>query len=62
VWHLTDNLSWQDLVAKQNHHLGRPDTPYFTRSQVDAAKLLIAKADDRVAKRESNAPASLSLR
>lgn len=62
VWHLADSLSWQNLAAKQNNRLGRPDTPYFTRSQIDAAKQLIEKAKERVAKRETNAPAAVSQR
>lgn len=62
AWHLSDGLSWQDLAAKQNRNLGRPDTPYFTRSQVDAARKLIEQPEERVAKRGTNGSASVSQR
>ncbi|HLJ09627.1 MAG TPA: hypothetical protein VKU82_00485 [Planctomycetaceae bacterium] len=45
VWHLTDNMSWKDLRAKQIERLGGLDPlPYFSQGDVDAAERLIAKA------------------
>lgn len=62
AWHVANNLTWRDLESKMIDHLGRPDTPYFNRSQVDAARNLIEQAEERVAARKSSQPASVSQR
>jgi hypothetical protein len=49
AWHLSDNMSWADLKAKQIEHLGGvPPTPYFTESKVDAAEEFINQVREKV--------------
>ena len=38
AWHLTDELSWKQLAAKQRKRLGRESVPYFQRREIVAAK------------------------
>ena len=45
TWHLTDNMSWQQLARKQVRHLGGvPPTPYFAPAHLMAAQQLVAAA------------------
>ena len=38
AWHFANGLSWDELAAKKIHHLdGRPDEPYFSRSEIQQA-------------------------
>lgn len=62
AWHVANGLTWRDLETKMIDHLGRPDSPYFTRSQVDAARKVIEQAEERVAARKSSPPPSVSQR
>lgn len=62
AWHIANSLTWRDLETKMIDHLGRPDSPYFTRSQVDAARKLIEQAEERVAQRKSSSTPSVSQR
>jgi len=44
VWHLTDQMSWDELRAKQIDRLGGLDPQsYFTQNQVDGAAALIER-------------------
>jgi hypothetical protein len=45
AWHLTDDMSWEELAHKQIRHLGGvPPTPYFSRRQLLAAQQLVSQA------------------
>ena len=44
AWHLTDNLSWDDLQNKQIEHLAGDSTPFFSEGTVDHARRLIQYA------------------
>ena len=44
AWHLTDELSWQQLAAKRRKRLGRESLPYFQRRELLAAKKVIEEA------------------
>jgi hypothetical protein len=38
AWHFANGMSWNELAAKKIHHLGgRPDEPYFSRSEMQQA-------------------------
>ena len=38
AWHFANGMSWDELAAKKIHHLGgRPDEPYFSRSEIQQA-------------------------
>lgn len=55
AWHLTDNLSFQDLAEKTNAPLpGIIGAPYFSRDQLIAAKDLLSQATDRADKAAAN--------
>jgi hypothetical protein len=62
AWHVANNLTWRELETKMIDHLGRPDSPYFTRAQVDAARKVIEQAEERVATRKVTSPPSVSQR
>ncbi len=48
AWHLTDNLSFEQLAAKSVTSLaGTPPTPYFTRQQLLGASSLLHAAQRR---------------
>lgn len=48
TWHLTDKMSFEELAAKTEEHLGEiASTPYFTRSQLLMAQQLLAQAEAR---------------
>jgi hypothetical protein len=38
TWHLTNQMSWQELAAKMVPHIGRPATPYFSAETLARAK------------------------
>ena len=46
AWHFTDGMSWSELAAKKSHHLGgRPDEPYFSRAELQAAMQIATQAE-----------------
>jgi hypothetical protein len=46
AWHFTDGMSWSELAAKKSHHLGgRPDEPYFTQAELQAAMQIATQAE-----------------
>jgi hypothetical protein len=48
AWHLTDNLSFEQLAAKSVTSLaGTPPTPYFSREQLLGASSLLNAAQRR---------------
>ena len=48
AWHITDKMSFEELAAKTEEHLGDINvTPYFTREQLLSAQQLLAQAESR---------------
>lgn len=46
AWHLTDDMSWQELAAKSVRRLGGAgSTPYFNRYELTGAMSIMAQAD-----------------
>ncbi|HZZ28279.1 MAG TPA: hypothetical protein VFE46_09790 [Pirellulales bacterium] len=45
AWHFTNDMSWADLAAKKAHHLGKPDEPYFSQADLQAAMQIAAQAE-----------------
>jgi len=37
VWHLANDLSWEQLAAKKVNRVGRADTPYYEAAELQAA-------------------------
>ena len=63
AWHLTDNMSFQQLAAKSVTHLGgQQPTPYFSLAQLQGAQQLLGlstrKAEERKVKQPAAPPAS----
>ncbi len=52
AWHISNDMSWNDLASKSIEHYGSPRTPYFTPAQLAAAQSIVAGADYRVAARK----------
>ena len=52
AWHLANDLSWEQLSAKQITYLGGvPPKPYFTNEQITAARQLVSTAEKRTSER-----------
>lgn len=48
TWHLTDDMSWQELANKKVRHVGgRGSTPYFNRRTLVGAQQLVALAEKK---------------
>ena len=42
AWHLSNNMSWQELASKETNHLGGlPPTPYFSPAQIMSANQVV---------------------
>lgn len=49
AWHLANDMSWDQLAAKQITYLGGvPPKSYFTTDQITAARQLVTNAEKRV--------------
>ncbi len=35
-------MSWEQIAAEKYDHVGRPDTPYFSGSQLMSARIAVA--------------------
>ncbi|MCC7422170.1 MAG: hypothetical protein IT428_17980 [Planctomycetaceae bacterium] len=57
AWHLTDNMSWQELSNKAIKHISGPAEPYFNRAQLVNAQSLISQAVANAKERASKEPA-----
>jgi hypothetical protein len=44
AWHLNNNMSWEQLAAKQVHFATGPSRPYFTTQEIQAAMRIAATA------------------
>ena len=50
AWHITDKMSFEQLAAKTEEHLGEvAPSPYFTRQELFGAQQLLAQAESQVA-------------
>ena len=59
AWHITDKMSFQQLAAKTNTHLGgQAPTPYFTQAQLQGAQQLLALAAKKSEERKEKKPAA----
>jgi hypothetical protein len=47
AWHFANKMEWSELAAKKIHHLGRPDEPYFTAADLDAATQVAGRAEQQ---------------
>lgn len=44
AWHIANELSWQQLAAMKDDHIGVPDTSHFTYQDLVAAQRLVSVA------------------
>jgi hypothetical protein len=44
AWHYTNEMSWDELAAKQTKHIGKPGEPYYSRQELQAAVQIAAEA------------------
>ncbi|RLT10384.1 MAG: hypothetical protein DWI21_04225 [Planctomycetota bacterium] len=62
TWHITDNMSWEQLAAKSTPHVGRSATPYFSAETLARAQNIhvaaVARAKEREHKSDKSAVAS----
>lgn len=56
AWHLTDQMSWQQLAAKAVKRTGFAPTPYFSRASLYRAQNIVAQAAARARERQQNQP------
>ena len=49
AWHVSNNMSWEELANKKYNNVGTPDTPYFSNEQLRTAQAIVSGADSRVA-------------
>jgi hypothetical protein len=57
AWTISDKMSWQQLAAKTEEHLGgQAPTPYFTQAQLLAGQNLLAHAIQRAEERKDEKP------
>jgi hypothetical protein len=53
TWNLTDKMSWEKLAAKVVERVGGvPDDPYFSESELSAARQLVVQAQARARDRD----------
>jgi hypothetical protein len=58
TWHLTNQMSWQELAAKSIPHVGRPATPYFSAETLARAQNIHLTAVSRVKERDEKGDTS----
>lgn len=58
AWHLNNDLSWEELAAKEIKHIGRPGEPYFTAAELQAAMALSQEAERRATEAQKDKPAA----
>jgi hypothetical protein len=55
TWNLTDKMSWEKLAAKEVERVGGvPNDPYFSDSELAAARQLVVQAQARARDRDKN--------
>jgi hypothetical protein len=60
AWNVGSRMSWNDLAAKTYNHLAQPDSPYFSRAQLQQAQSIVATAEHlaRTAAENGQTPAA----
>lgn len=54
AWHLSNELGWDELAAKEIRHLNGPSRPYFQTVEIQAAIRLAGEAKARAALKKEN--------
>jgi hypothetical protein len=57
AWHLNNDMSWEQLAAKQVHRLGSPSQPYFSPAEIQAGMQIAAAAVSTAKEKEKAKPA-----
>lgn len=52
TWHLTDGMSYEQLAAKKQYHLGGRVTSYFQADELEYAVKLLEYVDEQLAERK----------
>ena len=64
AWHLNNDMSWQELTAKQIHHLNGPNQPYFSQTEIQAgmqvADTAVRTAEDQKKQEKSSSASTVS--
>lgn len=45
AWHFSNSMDWSALAAKKIDHVGRPDEPYFSATEMQLAARIAAEAE-----------------
>ena len=61
AWHMSSNMSWQELASKAGRRLGGNPQPYFTWAQLMNAQKLVALSVGR-SKEKEEPPAKQPVR
>ena len=51
VWHLSNDMSWQELAAKQIRHANGTRSPYFNPAEIQAAMQIAVRAKQLAAEK-----------
>jgi hypothetical protein len=63
AWHLTDDMSWRELAAKEIKRLGGAGSqPYFSRAALYHAQQLVAQAVEASKADKKDKPAATPTR
>jgi hypothetical protein len=44
MWHFANEMSWEELASKQQKHIGRASTQYFSQEEIQAAMQIASQA------------------
>lgn len=53
AWHIFNDMSWQELAAKEVNHANRPNSPYFTRGELMMAQQIVGESQRRAKEAEN---------
>jgi len=56
AWHLSNDMSWQELAGKQVRFANGTARPYFSRQEIQAGMQIVAVASERARQREKKTP------
>jgi hypothetical protein len=45
AWHIANGMSWEELEAKRFRRAAAPDTPYFRRAELNAARQIVKRVE-----------------
>ncbi len=60
TWHYANKMSWEQLAAKKVDRLGKPDSPYYSAVEMQAAMALAKHTEQVVAANKAKQPATTS--